>query len=474
MFSWTLLYLISEWVIRLVMLPVVTQRRRPDSAVAWLMVIFFFPWAGLVLYLLIGENRLPQRRISRHGKLMGKLRALGKRYERHPQMVRPELGPEAMAAVTLAERLGYMPILGGNAAELMSDSNEVIDRLIADIDRATDHVHLLFYIYANDQTGRRVAEALYRAIERGVVCRVLVDASSFRPMLKTLATEMVAHGVQLHPMLPVNLFRRRMARMDLRNHRKLAIVDGRIAYTGSQNIVNADYGHKDLAWHDMMVRLVGPVTVELQAVFVADWYFETQEILDHKDFFPEPEIAGSIPVQTLPSGPSYPTENYHRMVLAALHAAHRQVVITTPYFVPDQALLQAIQVAVLRGVEVVLVVPERCDQILVGAAGRAYYRDLLENGAKLFRYTKGLLHAKTVTIDDGFALLGSSNFDIRSFALNFELNLLLYGEQITTELRSKQQTYIAASQRLSLREWSQRPAYVKLVENIARLFSPLL
>ena len=469
--TWSLLYYLLEWLIRIVMLVVVTRRRQPSAAMAWLLVIFFLPVPGLALYFLIGENRLPLRRAERHARLQEDIRC---RFEDHPNVVRPELPPGQMAAVVLAERLGYMPIVGGNDAAMMTDTDEVIDRLVADIDAAQRHVHLLYYIFADDATGRRVVEALARAVERGVICRVLVDAVGSRPMLKTLGAWLAHQGVQLRAALPVNLFRRRAARLDLRNHRKLAVIDGVVAYAGSQNIVDANYGHKDLAWHDMSVRLTGPIVTQLQAVFVGDWYFETDELLDSDDVFPDAAQTGTIAVQTLPSGPDYPTENYQRMVVAALHAARSHVIITSPYFVPDEAFLQAIETAVLSGVEVEVILPRRCDQVMVGAASRAYYDDLLRLGVKLHLYDNGLLHAKTMSIDDAVALIGSSNFDIRSFALNFEISLLFYGSRVTEELRRRQNQYIAASTRLTAEEWDARPTRAKILQNTAKLLSPLL
>ena len=468
------LYYASEWVIRLVMLVVVTRRRQPNSAMAWLLVIFFLPWPGLILYMILGNYRLPKRRIEAHSPLADELAAVRQRLGDHPNIVHPELGPELMSFVDLTERLGYMPIFGGNDAQLITETGEVIDRLVADIDAAEHHVHLLFYIWVDDATGRRVSEALARAVHRGVKCRVLVDAVGSRPMLRRLAPEMIKQGIEVQEALPVGLFRRRMARIDLRNHRKVAVIDGRIGYTGSQNIVDASYGHKDLAWRDMMVRLTGPIVLELQAVFFIDWYHETDEVLEGDDLFPDPPRTGEIPVQTLPSGPNYPTENYQRIVVAALYAARQHVIITTPYFVPDEPFLQAMQMAVLRGVEVELILPRKCDQVMVGAASRAYYDDVLEMGVKLHLYDQGLLHAKTMSVDDTVAFIGSSNFDIRSFALNFEINMLFYGPEAAAKLRAQQKQYIAESQPLTLDEWNRRPAVKKAFQNIAKLLSPLL
>jgi cardiolipin synthase len=293
-------------------------------------------------------------------------------------------------------------------------------------------------------------------------------------MFKRLAHKMIAEGVEVHEALPVGLFRRRMARIDLRNHRKLAVIDGRVGYTGSQNIVDAGYGRKDLAWYDLMVRLTGPILLELQSVFVSDWYFETEKTLERSEYFPSPTLTGSVPVQTLPSGPTYPTENYQRIVVAALYASERRVTITSPYFVPDAAFMQAIQTAILRGVEVEVVVPSRCDQVLVGAAGCSYFEDLLEMGVKLYLYDKGLLHAKTMCVDDAIAFIGSSNFDIRSFALNFEINLLFYGPEVAMQLHAQQRCYMADATLLTAERWAERPAMKKFFQNIARLLSPLM
>jgi cardiolipin synthase A/B len=293
-------------------------------------------------------------------------------------------------------------------------------------------------------------------------------------MIKRLGRQMQKRGIEIYPVLPVNLFRRQIARIDLRNHRKLVIIDGRIAYTGSQNIVDANYGHRNLVWHDMMVRLTGPVVLDLQRVFVEDWYLERREILDGLDIFPQTAMTGTTPVQTLPSGPSYPTENYQRMVVAALHDARQHVIITTPYFIPDEAFIQAIEVAVLSDVKVELIVPHRSNQILVDTASHAYYEGLLDIGVKIYLYNEGLLHAKTMSIDNSFAFIGSSNFDIRSFALNFEINLVFYGSEVSEKLRAAQNRYISNSVQLTREVWKQRPKIHKFLQNIAQLLSPLL
>jgi len=472
--SWATTFLLLEWAIRLAMVPVVVRRPRPSDATAWLLIIFFEPIVGLALYLLIGENRLPTRRIREQQRVLDKIAATIDLRGVRPHVIQPPVDPQAQPLVHLAERFSNLPILGGNAVEMIAETDAVIDRLIADIDAAEHHVHLLYYIYVADETGRRVGEALSRAASRGVKCRVIADAVGSWSFFQGHDDDLRRGGVEVRAALPVGFARRSFARLDLRNHRKIAVVDGRVAYTGSQNIVNADYGHRDLAWYDLTARLTGPIVLELQYVFANDWYFETDELLDDAAYFAGPQITGEVAAQALPSGPSFPTEAYQRFVVAAMHSARRRVIITSPYFVPDEAILTAMHVAVNHGAAIDLIVPRRSDQILVGACGRAYFQNLIDIGVRIHRHREGLLHAKTMTVDDSVALIGSGNFDIRSFYLNFELNLLLYGGDVTAQLRHIQNRYIAESDPLDPAAWARRPYLQRLTENCVKLLSPVL
>ncbi len=474
MLSWSAAYYLSEWAIRLVMTAVVPRRRTPSAAMAWLLVIFFAPWVGLILYWMFVEYRLPRRRVRQHAALRERLQTMGHWIRGNPNVVRPLLDPRAMAVVSLAEKLGQMPIVGGNAVEFLPETDDVIDRLAADIDAAQHHAHLAYYIYGVDPTAQRVTDALVRAAGRGVQCRLLADAVGSRALFKEQADALRGAGVELVEALPVGLLRRRAARIDLRNHRKLAVIDGHVAYAGSQNIIEASYGHKDLVWRDITARLTGPAVLEIQSVFAEDWYFETQHLLDGDELFPAPYYTGETPVQALPSGPTYPVQNYQRLIVTAVHAAQERVIITTPYLVPDDALLQALQTAVLRGVEALLIVPRRSNHPLVDAASRAYYDDLLESGVRIALHGRGLLHAKTMTVDNALALIGSGNFDIRSFALNFELNLVLYGPVVTERLRREQLRYLDDAVEVDAAEWRRRPLAAQIAQNAAKLCSPLL
>ncbi|HEY2864379.1 MAG TPA: cardiolipin synthase [Casimicrobiaceae bacterium] len=470
---WVNVFFAAEWAVRIAMIVVVPFRRSPEAAKGWLLLIFFEPAVGIALYLLIGRPTLPAWRIQRHVEFTALSKPAYERLGRDPNIFHPQLGPSLDRAVTLAENLGRLPILGGNSAEILADYDGTIDRLIADINMARDHVHLLFYIVADDGTTARIVDALARAVDRGVVCRLLADSLGSRPDFGRMLPRLLAAGILAEETMRVGFFRRRTGRIDLRNHRKIAVIDGRIAYTGSQNLVDATF-KRGLTYEELNVRLGGPIALELQAVFVEDWYVETGEVLGDVRYFPDPRIAGNVIAQTLPSGPGYPRENTQRLIVSLIHAAGHRIVITMPYLVPDEALLQALQTAVLRGIEVTLVVPLQMDQILVCLAQRSYYEELLSSGVRICCYGKRFLHAKHVTIDDSIAWIGSSNLDVRSFALNAEIVVLLYDASVCASLAREQSRYLREGQMLDLSGWSQRPAVFKVAENMARLLGPLL
>lgn len=475
-------YYISEWMIRLVLIPVAVRRHPSTVALGWLALIFFVPWVGLILYVAITTEPLVRRRRARHEQVVRRVRENGLRQQVDEYVVpRSDFEAHRRDMVRLFERLGQMQVLTGNAVDVTVTCDEAVDWMEEAIDRARHHVHLLFYVFDIDETGRRIAEALKRASARGVTCRVLADALGSGGMLKETAPELRRAGVQVQTMLPVNLFRRGLHRIDVRNHRKLLIIDGVEAQTGSQNVCDASYGHSDLSWHDIWLRLRGPVVHQLQTVFVEDWLFETGEMLlkgGADPLYPPPpplaECPGNIPIQTLPSGPGYPTRAMRDMVVDAIYEADRSVIITTPYFVPDEPLSLALRSKARSGVRVDIVVPRRSDHALVSAAGAGFFDELLRAGARIHRHREGILHAKTLTVDDEFAIVGSANFDIRSFTLNFELNLALFGEEITRRITQLQLAYIDESHSISLEAWRSRPRWQRWVEDATKIGAPLL
>lgn len=474
--SWLIVFPIVEWLIRVGMVVVILRRRFPPvTALAWLALTFLLPELGLIVYLLVGVSYLGRRRVRTHRRVLATTRGRGgDGTTARPH--RPSVDPAHRNMFLQAQRISGNPIVTGNDVELIAANSDLVERLVADIDAAADHVHLVYYIFWADAVGKRVGEALKRAASRGVQCRLLADSSGSRPLFhSTLLTEMIAAGVELHAALPVAPWRRKLSRIDLRNHRKISVIDGRVAYAGSHNIVDAGYGHKRAGqWVDLSVRLTGPVVAQLQQVFLEDWFFETGERPASPNLFPELEETGSAAAQAVPTGPNHEGETFRRVLVTALNVAHKKIVMTTPYLVPDEPTQLALAMAADRGVEVIIIVPERSDHPIVSAAGRWYFKELIEAGVQIHHYCDGMLHAKTITVDDAFALVGSANIDVRSFHLNFEINVLLYGPDITRTLMAAQQQYLTLCRPVRLDEWLRRPWPLKYIESAAALLSPLL
>ena len=470
--NWSLSYLISEWIIRFAMLVYVPQRRSAAASRTWLLLIFLLPWPGLLLYGLFGRIYLPRRRIEMQERASARIREV--QAQRRGVSSEPhEFPPDLRPLILLGQQLGDFEVCSGNSVELLTGYQGAVDRLVADIDAARMSAHLLFYIFAPDSTGDRVGAALLRAAGRGVRCRVLMDAVGSKLGLRDLAPRLRNAGIEVHELLPSGFFRRNTARFDLRNHRKIAVIDGRIGYTGSQNLVNpefvAEYPNEEL-----LARLTGPVVAQLQAVFLADHYFETGEAPVYREHFPELHPTGRTAAHLIPSGPGYIRENGQEFIVTLLYAARRRVVITTPYFVPDDPLLQAMRSATLRGVAVHLVVSMHANQLVTQLAQRSYYEALLEGGVTIHLYEPRFLHAKHLTVDEDIAVLGSTNMDIRSFALNAEINLVVYDPEVVRAVSAVQERYFRQSETLTVEAWQRRSLREKTLQNSARLLDSLL
>ncbi|HAM71864.1 MAG TPA: cardiolipin synthase [Verrucomicrobiales bacterium] len=469
---WATLYLLSEWSIRILMLVYVPQKRSAAASRTWLLLIFLLPWPGLVLYALFGRIYVPRHRIRMQARAVRHLNAV-QDHLRSRVRAEPEIPPDLHPIVTLATQMGDFPPFAGNQIELLTDYDGTIGRLVADLDAARHQAHLLFYIFAPDKTGTRIIEALQRAATRGVRCRVLVDAVGSRPGLRKLRERLEKGGVEVLEALPVGLFRRNTARFDLRNHRKLAVIDGRVAYTGSQNLVDPEF-IPGCPNEELMVRVLGPVVAQLEGIFLADCSSETGRPIREADLSPEVAIAGRSIAQAIPSGPGYRCENARDLLLEMLYVARLRVVLVTPYFVPDEPVIMAIRSARRRGVEVTVVVPEQSNHPVTRLAQQSCYEDLLDTGVAIHLYRPRFLHAKHVTVDDHLALIGSTNIDVRSFALNAELNLLVYDPAVVAGLRQVQAAYLAQSHRIEAAAWRRRPLASRVLQNIARLADSLL
>lgn len=459
-----LLYIL-EWLIRLGVLLVIPFRRSPAAARSWLLLIFFLPIPGLLLFWAIGSPKFPAWRVERFRHMRSLLRDVAAQLRSRRDCVAP--GNEV---TELAERLGYLPAISGNAIELLEDYNGVIDRLVEDIDAAQKHVRILTYIFADDDVGRRVIDALGRAVGRGIACHVLIDGVGSHRWIRRTLHLLREQGVEARDALPFRPFRHR-TRRDMRNHRKLFIIDGEIGYAGSQNIIRRDF-RPGVVNRELVARVTGPAVVEMTAVFLTDWYLETEQLLERNPAIPD--RRGDARLQVLPSGADYPLEGFQTLLTWQVDRAREKVLLVTPYLIPDDSLVSAMSTAVIRGVEVHVVVSAVVDQPLVNLAQCSYYDELLACGVRIHRYRQFLLHAKTVRIDDDLGIIGSSNVDIRSFQLNEEVSLLVIDGPSLTRLHEIQDGYLAASDELSRDEWRQRSPLRKLAEGAARLVSPLL
>ncbi len=461
--------------VRAVAICVLPQRHSPSVAITWLLVILFWPLPGGALYLLLGSTQLPRLRKERHEKAMARLREA---MNSGVRCATPRVPAEYGRISGLGRKLASWPVQFARDMDLIAGEEHLIARLVADIDRAEKTVSLLYYIFDHDEVTAPLLESLERAARRGVVCHLLVDDLGSKKFVKKHLKRLRQADVHVARALPLSRLRRGKltARFDLRNHRKLAIIDGAVGYMGSHNITEPTYGGKagGRSWKDLTLRLTGPIVAQLRGVFLEDWYVETDEILEHALPDEDVGLCGEFLLQTVPSGPAYSTENYQRLVASALFEARERVIITTPYLIPDEGLLQALEVACLNGAVVDLIIPEKGDQFFVGNAARAYYGELMEKGIRIHLFSPDLLHAKTMTVDGKMAFFGSSNFDIRSFALNFELNMGLYGTHETAMIRTAQEAYLRQSRLLDPEEWARRPLLNRTIEGVAKLLSPIL
>lgn len=468
-----------DLVVRIFLLLIIPRNRKPTAAMAWLLAIMFLPYVGTLAFLLIGFYRLPKRRREEQKRI-------DQLFREHTAEI-PTLDPTwprwFQRVVEQNRNLTHLPAAAGSSAELITGYQDQIDAMTRAIDEATSFVHVEFYIAALDDTTRGFFEAMGNAVARGVTVRLLTDhiASRKLPGAKHTFAELDRMGVQWEWMLPVQPLKKKYQRPDLRNHRKLLVVDGTVAFVGSQNLISRDYNAKKnirrgLKWVELVALVRGPAVAGLNAVFLSDWLVETGEelLLEHLDALDVPVQEQDLLCQIVPSGPGYDTENNLRLFLSLIHGATEQVIITSPYFVPDEAMMYAITTARHRGLEVQLFVSEIGDQAMVFHAQRSYYEQLLEAGVRIFLYPGPyILHSKFFSVDDDIAVIGSSNMDIRSFTLNGEVSMMVRGASFVDDIRAVEAEYRRVSRELTLEEWKKEPLRRTFWDGVARLASAL-
>ncbi|BDG73140.1 cardiolipin synthase [Roseomonas fluvialis] len=466
---WVALHLIAQAAVILRVL--LRPHRNPASRISWVVVVLAVPVAGILGYLLLGETSIGRRRAERMRQVRAELPA--------PPTAPADLPERHAPLFRVGESISGYPACSGNAAALLPDSNSAIDALVADIDAATDHVHLVFYIWLPDGNGTKVAHALMRAARRGVACRAMVDDLGSKLLIRhALWRDMAGAGVRLGRALPIGnpLLRPMAGRIDLRNHRKLVVVDGVITWCGSQNCADPEFRVKPryAPWVDVLLRFEGPVARQNQHLFASDWMAWTDEDLTPLLTAPMPAPGPGFPAQVVASGPTSRHSAMPEMFQSLIYAARRELVVTTPYYVPDDPLQAALCAAANRGVATTIVFPARNDNWAVAAASRSCYAELLAAGVVIHEFEGGLLHAKTLTLDGEVALVGSANMDRRSFDLNYENTILLADAATTALLRDRQAAFIARSRRVTADEVAAWPWQRRLWNNAVAVMGPVL
>lgn len=470
-------WIILDVALRLLALAVVPYNRRPAAAIAWLLVIQLQPILGWIVFGMLGNNRLPRGRFAKMAAIRDLIAESTSDIDDAPaRRDRPDWLP---GVLELNRALSSMPHAGPANAVVWGEFDAQLEAMARRIDEAESFVHVEFYLIVASERTEPFFAALERAAARGVTVRVLVDhLTSVRyPRRKETIARLEAMGAELCDMLPLRPWRGQWQRPDLRNHRKLVVIDGSVGFTGSLNLVDPSYLMKKnirrgLQWRDTWVELTGPPVRELDVLFWSDWWAESNELVEQSAAEPEP--GGDLLASIVPSGPGFEGELNLRVFLELVHAAEERIIIVSPYFVPDDSMRYAITSAALRGVDVELFASEIGDQFWTHHAQRSYYEELLEAGVKITLFSPPtVLHSKFMVFDDQVSVIGSSNIDLRSFSLNFEVSMLVEGRGMVTQLDGIAEGYRRQSTTLTLEDWMARPRVAQLFDSIARLTSAL-
>jgi cardiolipin synthase len=453
--------------------------RDPASRIAWVAVIASVPVVGIIAYILFGEVNIGRRRVARMREVLAGMPELAAGTSGRPPLLRGQIPERYTPLFRVGTSISGFEPISGNRARLLPDSNSTIDAMVADIDAARDHVHLLFYIWLTDNNGCKIAEALKRAAGRGVKCRALADDLGSRALIRSSHWEAMREaGVHVAAALPIGnpLLRPFTGRIDVRNHRKILVIDDRITYCGSQNCADPEFRIKAkyAPWVDAVIRFEGPIARQNQHLFASDWMTYVDEDLDSLLRRPLPSMPSGFPAQAVGTGPTVRHSAMPEMFESLMYAAMRELIITTPYYVPDESMQNALCATAYRGVDTTIVFPARNDSWIVGAASRSYYSDLLAAGVKIYEYLGGLLHTKSLTLDGDITLIGSANLDRRSFDLNYENNILFYDPALTSAVRRRQLDYIAHANPVTREMAASWPMRRRLWNNTIAILGPVL
>ncbi|MDA7025416.1 cardiolipin synthase [Bacillus sp. CLL-7-23] len=481
--SMTSIFLGFILVLNILLATVVIFRERRDASAswAWLLVMFFIPVFGFLLYLLFGTKLSGTRLFQWEDR---KRIGIEKILEQQLEKLKSREFQFRNKATADSKDLIYMHIINNHAVftedndvEVLTDGRQKFDRLLHDIENAKDHIHLQYYIYKGDDIGKKVRDALIKKAEEGVEVRVLYDDLGSRSLRKSFFKKLVKAGGCVEVFFP-SRFKFVNLRMNFRNHRKLVIIDGMIGYVGGFNIgdeylgLNPDFGY----WRDTHLRIKGTAVHSIQTRFILDWNqaTDTHNITYQSNHFPETSPQGHIGMQIVTSGPDSEWEQIKNGYIKMISTAKQSILIQTPYFIPDASLLDALRIACLSGVDVRIMIPNKPDHPFVYWATLSYIGDLLKAGASVFIYDNGFIHSKTIIVDEEIASVGTANIDMRSFKLNFEVNAFLYDENISKKLVLSFEKDLEVSRELTYEEYQNRKRRIRFKEAISILLSPIL
>ncbi|HRP58137.1 cardiolipin synthase [Agriterribacter sp.] len=484
--NWLLIAEIVYFIILvMVCLRIIYDTRSTTKTLAYLLLAIFVPFGGMLFYFSFGINyrkrKMYSKKLTADDDLSAKLREDVFRYSKHTfEHSDPEVQSNRELALMLVKD-SLSPLTAGNEVKLLVNGEQKFPEVLDAIQRARNHIHIEYYIYEDDKTGNAIADALIRKAGEGVTVRFIYDDFGSRAIRKKLVRRLKAAGVHAFPFHKI-LFIALANRLNYRNHRKIIVIDGGTAFVGGINVsdryINAAGQPNALFWRDTHLRIDGPGALYLQYLFLCDWNFcASHKLQPDALFFPRPSahpFKDSKVVQIAASGPDSDTPTVLFSLLQAINLAAKEILITTPYFIPGESLLDALMVAALGGVSVKLLVPGISDSVLVNAAARSYYDDLLKAGVEIYLYKKGFVHAKTLVSDKKIAIVGTANMDYRSFDLNFEVNAIVYDSGVAGELAGVFYEDILTAEKIDPVAWENRPLWKQMFEKTARLVSPLL
>jgi cardiolipin synthase len=458
---------------------VLVRRKEPSSTIAWILVLLLLPAFGAILFLLFGRDRVrwPARR----------KRQLDEVVRAQVLDVDPRPGePDRTSHLTIgssleqglfrvAQHLTHLRATSGNRVDVLAQGGDAYDAIGEAIDAARHHVHAQYYLIRDDATGAWFREHLVAAAKRGVRVRLLMDGFGCLRLPRSWRRPLTAAGAEVATFLPMRSVL--LQPVNLRNHRKIVVVDGATSFTGGLNVGDEYRGHMAGlgAWRDVHLRIRGLASGELQRIFFQDWAFATGRFITPEGYFPRADAPeGGATIAIVPSGPDTRTEAIQRLFVGAIGGATREVAVTTPYFVPNESLQVAMELAAMRGVRVRLVLPSKSNHAVTFHAGRSFYAPLIDAGVEVCEYQPGIVHAKTLVADSQVALVGSANMDLRSFRLNFEVHTLVHDESTAAALRAEFERNMAQSRQVDATSWLARGWSPRVKEGAARLVSPLL